>query len=134
MSVQVDAAIAAYIKLRTKKSEIENKVKAEIDKINADMTKLESWLKTKADEVGTSAFKTPAGTAFLSSKDQASVADWDALLSFIKAEGAYDMLNKAVNKSAVRAYLDETNKLPPGVNYSTTITVSVRKPTAKGDD
>jgi hypothetical protein len=62
------------------------------------------------------------------------VADWDALLSFIKAEGAYDMLNKAVNKSAVRAYLDETNKLPPGVNYSTTITVSVRKPTAKGDD
>ena len=134
MSVQVDAAIAAYIKLRTKKSEIENKVKADIDKINADMAKLESWLKTKADEVGTSTFKTPAGTAFLSSKDQASVADWDELLKFIKAEGAYDMLNKAVNKSAVRAYLDETNKLPPGVNYSTTITVSVRKPTAKGDD
>ena len=134
MSVQVDAAIAAYIKLRTKKSEIENKVKADIDRINADMAKLEAWLKAKADEVGTSTFKTPAGTAFLSSKDQASVADWDALLSFIKAEGAYDMLNKAVNKSAVRAYLDETNNLPPGVNYSTTITVSVRKPTAKGDD
>jgi hypothetical protein len=134
MTVQVDAAIAAYIKLRSMKAEIENKVKAEVDDINAKLAKLESWLKTKADEVGTSTFKTPAGTAFLTSKDIASVADWDALLEFIKEKDAYDLLNKAVNKTAVRAYLDEAKVLPPGVNYSTIITVSVRKPSAKGDE
>jgi hypothetical protein len=134
MTVQVDAAIAAYIKLRNMKAEIENKVKAEVEDINAKMDKLEAWLKAMADEVGTSTFKTPAGTAFLSSKDNASVADWDTLLGFIKEKGAYDLLNKAVNKAAVRAYLDEKKLLPPGVNYSTVITVSVRKPTAKADD
>jgi hypothetical protein len=134
MTVQVDAAIAAYIKLRNMKAEIENKVKEEVDQINAKMAKLEAWLKSKADEVGTSTFKTPAGTAFLSSKDNASVADWDVLLGFIKDKGAYDLLNKAVNKTAVRAYLDEAKVLPPGVNYSSIITVSVRKPSAKGDD
>jgi hypothetical protein len=134
MTVQVDAAIAAYIKLRNMKAEIENKTKAEVETINKKLDKLEVWLKSKADEVGTSSFKTPAGTAFLSSKDNASVADWDVLLGFITEKGAYDLLNKAVNKSAVRAYLDETKTLPPGVNYSSTITVSVRKPTTKADD
>lgn len=134
MTVQVDAAIAAYIKLRNMKAEIENKVKAEVEDINAKMDKLEAWLKAMADEVGTSTFKTPAGTAFLSSKDNASVADWDTLLGFIKENAAYDLLNKAVNKAAVRAYLDEKKFLPPGVNYSTIITVSVRKPSAKADD
>lgn len=134
MTVTVDQAVAAYMKLRQKKAEVEASIKDELTQIEANMDKLEKWIKTQADAMGVSSFKTPHGTAFLTTKDYASVADWDATLTFVKETGAYNMLNKAVNKTAVREYISETKTVPPGVNYGTKVEVNVRKPTAKVED
>lgn len=134
MTVTVDQAVAAYMKLRQKKAEVEASIKDELSQIEASMDKLEKWIKTQADAMGVSSFKTPHGTAFLTTKDYASVADWDATLAFVKETGAYNMLNKAVNKTAVREYISETKTVPPGVNYGTKVEVNVRKPTAKVED
>ena len=134
MTVTVDQAVAAYMKLRQKKAEVEASIKDELSQIEANMDKLEKWIKTRADAMGVSSFKTPHGTAFLTTKDYASVADWDATLAFVKETGAYNMLNKAVNKTAVREYISETKTVPPGVNYGTKVEVNVRKPTAKVED
>lgn len=134
MSITVDQAIAAYMKLRQKKSEVEARIKDEVSLLEASMDKIEKWIKTQADEMGVTSFKTKHGTAFLTTKDYANVENWDATLAFIKDTGAYDMLNKAVNKTAVRGYIEQNKAVPPGVNYGTKIEVSVRKPTAKVED
>jgi hypothetical protein len=133
MTVKVDAAIAVYLKLREQKAQIEKAAKAEVEKLERDMDKLTSWLKIQADETGVASFKTPAGTAFLKATDYASVADWDAVVKFVKENDAYDMLTKGVSKVAIREYMNETKELPPGVNFGTKIEVQVRKPTNKED-
>ena len=98
------------------------------------MTKLEGWIKTQADEQGVTSFRTEHGTAFLTTSDYANVADWDSVLRYIQKHEAFDLLEKRVSKMAVRGYIDLHKSVPPGVNYGTAISVSVRKPTVKAEE
>ena len=127
----VDKVIGTYIMLRSQKEVIENDVKEQVAGIKEKMAKLEAWIQAKSDETGVKSFKTDAGTAFMSTTDFAKVGDWDAVLGFIKDNGAYDLLNKAVNKKAVREYIDLNGAVPSGVNFGTIMGVSVRRPTKK---
>ncbi len=129
--VNIDDAIAAYIKLREKKGQIKAEAEAKAGEITATMDKLEGWIKEQADAQGVTSFKTKHGTAFLTTVDFATVADWDAMLAFVKEHEAYDMFEKRVSKTAVRGYIEQTKAVPPGVNYGTRIEVNVRKPTNK---
>lgn len=131
MTVTVDAVIKKYMKLREKKALVEATIKEELDKIKADMTKLEAFLKAKLDADGLTSFKTEYGTAFLTTTDFANVDDWDAVLRFIREEEAYDMLEKRVSKAAVRGYIEANKEVPPGIKYGTKLDINVRKPTAR---
>ena len=131
MSVTVDEVVAAYIKLRLKKEQMEAEVKAETKKIVEKMDKFEAWLKEQADAQGVTSFKTKHGTAFLKTTDYANVENWDAALAFVLENNAFDLLNKAVSKVAVRGYIEANKAVPPGVNYGTKIEVEVRKPATR---
>lgn len=134
MTVTVDSAIGAYMALRRKKEAIEAKVKDEVSEIKAKMDKLEAWIKQQADTMGVTSFKTPHGTAFLTTTDYANVADWDAVLTYIRENEAYDMLEKRISKTAVRGYIEQNKTVPPGVNYGTKLEVNIRKPTTKVEE
>ncbi len=127
----VDKVIATYITLRGQKEALEAGVKDQLTAIKEKMVKLEAWIQAKSDETGVKSFKTDAGTAFMTTSDFASVADWDAVLEFAKTNDAYDILTKGVSKIAVRGYMDEMKAVPPGINFGTKISVSVRRPTKK---
>ena len=134
MTVTVDEVVSAYIKLRSKKEAMEADTKAEVKKIVEKMDKFEGWLKQQADAQGVTSFKTKHGTAFLKTTDYANVENWDAAFKFILDNQAYDLLNKAVSKVAVRGYIEMNKAVPPGVNYGTKIEVEVRKPTTRVED
>lgn len=134
MTITVDSAIGAYMVLRRKKEAIEAKVKEDISEIKAKMEKIEAWIKQQADAQGVTSFKTPHGTAFMTTTDYANVADWDAVLSYIRDNEAYDMLEKRISKIAVRGYIEQNKSVPPGVNYGTKLEVNIRKPTTKVED
>ena len=129
----VDQVIGAYMKLRHKKEAIEADAKANMKGLKEQMVKLEAWLKQKADEDGVTSFKTDSGTAFLTTTDFAAVGDWDAVLSFIRENEAYDMLEKRVSKMAVRGYIEANKSVPAGVNYGTKLDINIRKPALKGE-
>jgi len=134
MDVNVGQVVAAYLKLRNQKAAIEAETKDRVKELKAKMEKLEAWIKTQADEQGVKSFKTEYGTAFLTTVDYANVADWDAMLDFIRENEAYDMLEKRVSKTAVRGYMDANKAVPPGVNYGTKLEVNFRSPGAKAED
>lgn len=134
MSLTVDQVIAAYIKYRNQKEALEAEIKDQVKELKDKMSKLEAWIKTKADADGVTSFKTAHGTAFVTTNDYANVADWDAVLSFIRENEAYDMLEKRVSKNAVRGYIEQNKTVPSGVNYGTRIDVNVRKPVTKVED
>lgn len=54
------------------------------------------------------------------------VEDWDAFYAHIKKTDGFDMLNKAVNRAAVKARW-ENNKVVPGVDSMQAKKLSVRK-------
>ena len=130
----VDQVIEAYLKYRNKKEALEAEIKDQVKELKDKMAKLEAWIKTKADAEGVTSFKTAHGTAFVTTNDYANVADWDAVLAFVKENEAYDMLEKRVSKNAVRGYIEQNKTVPSGVNYGTRIDVNVRKPVAKVED
>jgi hypothetical protein len=121
------------MKLRDQKAVIEGEVKGKLTDLVAKMNKLEAYLKTQMDAQGLTSFKSEYGTAFLTTTDYASVADWDKLLTFVRENEAFDMLTKSVSKTAVRGHIDEKKTIPPGVNYGTKLEVNIRKPGAKED-
>jgi hypothetical protein len=131
MTITVDAVIKQYMRLRDKKAAVEATVKLEVDKIKADMTKIEAWLKAKADADGVTSFKTEHGTAFLTTTDFANVENWDEVLRFIREHDAYDMLERRVSKTAVRGYIDSNKEVPPGITYGTKLDINIRKPAAR---
>lgn len=134
MTVTVDSVIGAYMVLRRNKEKIEAQAKDDIAKVKANMEKIEAWVKQQADTMGVTSFKTKHGTAFLTTTDYANVADWDAMLSYVRENDAYDMLEKRVSKTAVRGYIELNKVVPPGVNYGTKLEVNIRKPTAKAEE
>ena len=134
MTVNVDDVVATYMNLRSQKESIEAEVKGRASTIKAKMEKLEAWIKEQADAQGVTSFKTKHGTAFLTTTDYANVADWDAVLDFIRTQEAYDMLEKRISKIAVRGYIEANKAVPPGVNYGTKLEVNIRKPVSRVDD
>jgi hypothetical protein len=134
MTVNVDDVVAAYVKLRDKKDSMEAAVKEQTKGLKEKMAQLEAWLKERADADGVTSFKTKHGTAFLTTTDYANVADWDAVLNFIRDNEAFDMLEKRVSKIAVRGYIESNKAVPAGVNYGTKLEINIRKPTAKVED
>jgi len=126
--------IRTYMRLRDQKAAIEGEVKGKVADIKAKMEKLEAYLKAQMDAQGLTSFKSDYGTAFLTTTDYANVANWDAILDYIRANDAYDMLEKRVSKTAVRGYMDKEKSVPPGINYGTKLEVNVRKPGAKAED
>ena len=133
-NITVDKVIGTYIELRNKKESIEATAKEKVAKIKEQLSKLEVWIKEKADTDGVDSFKTSNGTAFLKTTDYAQVADWDAVLEFIKDNDAFDLLEKRVSKTAVRAYIEADKSVPSGINYGTRLDVNVRKPASKVED
>jgi hypothetical protein len=134
MTVNVDDVVATYMKLRSQKEAIEAEVKDRVSTIKAKMEKLEAWIKEQADAQGVTSFKTKHGTAFLTTTDYANVADWDAVLGFIREQEAFDMLEKRISKIAVRGYIEANKAVTPGVNYGTKLEVNIRKPVARVED
>lgn len=128
MSFTVEQAIAAYIRLRDKKAEIEERQKEELVPIKNGMTKLENWLHAQMLKDGVDSMKKEGvGTAFLQRASSVTVKDWNAALDFIKESGEWSFLEARVSKTAVQDYLQEKGELPPGVEFKETMVVRVRR-------
>lgn len=130
----VGDVIRTYMKLRDQKAAIEAETKERVADLKAKMEKLEAYLKAQMDAQGLTSFKSDYGTAFLTTTDYANVADWDAVIRFIRDNEAYDMLEKRVSKIAVRGYIEANKAVPPGITYGTKLEVNIRKPGAKSED
>lgn len=121
--------IGAYVKLRDKKAEVRKAAEAEIAILDEKLQKLEAWLLTQMDSLGTSQLKSPDGfgTAYIRTQTRASCTDWGVFHQFIQETGRFDFMEKRVASKAVQDYLEETQGLPPGVNIHQERVVTVNR-------
>lgn len=118
---------AKYIALRDKKAELDAAHKQKVEAIDTAMKRCEAYLLNTLNGMGLDSVKTPAGTVFTKVATSATVADWPMLLEFVKANDLWPMLKKDVAKSVVQEYREEHNDLPPGINWSETRVLNIRR-------
>lgn len=125
--MKLSEAVELYISLRDKKAEISKARKEEEAAVQVKMDKLEGQLMTALDKLGGEGMRTSAGTAYISSRTSATVADKEAFMNHIKANDAFELMDVRANKTAVDAYAAANGDVPPGVNYRTERTVAIRR-------
>lgn len=119
--------VERYIKLRDAKARLKAKHTTELAPLEEAMDKIEAVILAQFNEQGIESARTAAGTAYKQVRSSATVAEWDPLLTFIRANDLWHLLEKRVAKVAVEQYRDEHNDLPPGIKWSEEVVVNIRK-------
>lgn len=126
-SPQVAAIVEKYVALRDRKAELKAAYDASVKDIDAAMERVENYLLRTMQELGVESVRTPFGTPYISRRTSATVADWEAVLDFVRANDEWHMLERRVNKTVVETYRDEHNDLPPGINWREERVVNIRR-------
>jgi hypothetical protein len=88
---------------------------------------LNSVLLSHLNDMGGNSIATDAGTAYRTEKKSASLADSEAFMDYVIANQAFDLLDRKANVTAVEEHIKENDAPPPGVNFSSTFVVGVRR-------
>lgn len=125
--VGIDVRVEQYVKLRDKIKEIETRHKEELSPYKETLEKLNAVILAHLTQVGGESIRTSAGTAYRTEKKSASLADPQAFMEYVVDNAAWDLLDRKANVKAVADYIDENNAPPPGVNFTSTFVVGVRR-------
>jgi hypothetical protein len=127
----IEKRVKQYVAVRDQIKVIEERHTKELETIKAIKDELTGILQECLTAIGAESIRTSEGTAYTSTKYTASLADPKAFMDFVISNQNFDLLDRKANSTAVRAYVEETGSLPPGVNLSSIATVGVRRPTGK---
>jgi hypothetical protein len=119
--------VGFYVDYRDAKEQIKKEMTERIAGVEVFMDRIEGRLLEMLMESGQDSAKTPYGTAYKSTKTSAKVADWNVLIGYIKKNDAYDLLTKNVSKDAIKARMEDTGEIVPGVNLTTYQEVGIRR-------
>jgi hypothetical protein len=125
--IDVEKRIGQFVMLRDMKTALEEKHKGELKPIKDTMEMIKDELKTAMNAVNVDNMKTSNGTASILTKVSASAADINMFWTWVITQGAFDMLDKKPNVTAITEYVNQHGVPPPGVNYNTFQDVGVRR-------
>lgn len=126
--MKLNELVEKYIQLRDKKAAIKAEYDAKVADVDNVLDKIEAVLLKTFDEAGMDSVKTSSGTAYKSLRTSASVADWDAFWSYVQQNGAFEMIERRCNKTAVEQHKSANDgQLPPGLNWREERVVNVRR-------
>jgi len=111
-------AMARHFELDEAIAIIQGKHKAELEPLLEEQKLCDVFVKDFMNTAGIQQYKIASGSqAYFTTKDSVSVEDFDATIAYILEHQAFHMLNKAVNKTAVKEYIEVNKAPPPGVKY-----------------
>lgn len=121
-----------YLYFRDLKSKLQKKFESKEAMLDAELDRISSRLMALCNEQDASSIKTDSGTIIRSLKTRYETKDWDSLYEFVLDHSAPYLLQKRINESAMKEFL-ETNPedFPKGLNIASEYKISVRKPTKK---
>lgn len=125
--MKLSEVVAKYVELREKKANLKSEYDMQVAPIEAKMAKIEGKLLEVLDQTGGKSFRTPHGTAYVTVRTTASVADREAFFEFVKQNEEWPLMQVAVVKSAVEQYKSVNQELPPGINWREERVVNIRR-------
>ena len=119
--------VAQYVALRDMIKSKEAEQKKELKPLKDTLEQLNSVLLAHLNNVNANSAATDSGTVYRTEKKSASLADAQAFMDFVIANQAFDLLDRKANVTATEEYIKENDAPPPGVNFSSTFVVGVRR-------
>jgi|TARA_R110002033_G_scaffold93562_1_gene142769 hypothetical protein len=119
---------SAFIKIRTERSVLSAKFKTEDDKLVRQQDILKRALLDYCENHGLESVRTSAGLFFRSSKTKYWTSDWEAMHKFIMEHKVPEFLDKRLNTTNIKQFLEENpNTIPDGLKIDKEFVISVRK-------
>jgi len=127
-TVQVGKMTKAYVRIRDAKA----KLKAEYDTADKVFTEQMDTIKRAlldhCKEHGVDSVRTENGLFYRSVKTRYWTGDWAAMHAFIMEHGLPEFLEKRLNQTAVKTYIEENPEITlPALNVDSEYNISVRK-------
>ena len=126
-TMNVEAIVGAYIKVRDEVAQIKASHKAQLEPYVQALDKLEAQMLQVLSDAGVESMKTSVGTAYRSERTSVTVADKSAFMGYIESNKAFDLLDVRANKTAVEGFMAENQDVPPGVNIRREVAVNFRR-------
>lgn len=127
--IPMDKLAKAYLKIRTRKSELTQQYEAELADLDEQETQIENAMKDQMLALGTKSMRTDFGTVMLGTKTRYTTQDWASFKDFVIQHDAVDLLERRIAQRNMAQFLEENPELvPPGLNSDTQYQISVRKP------
>lgn len=120
-----------FVTLRDKIDEADKRHKEKTKDAREMLKVLEMVLLDRLKAEDGNSFASNFGTVYRTKRPSATIADGEAFRRYVIDNAAWDLIDIRANAPATAAYLEENSALPPGINYSVTYTVGVRRPAKK---
>lgn len=126
--IEVAKMVRVYQKIRSKRAELSANFKEEDKALSEKLDAVKAALLRYCDEQGVESVRTAEGLFYRSTKTRYWTSDWESMHKFILEEGVPELLDKRVNQTNMRQYLEENpDVVPMGLNVDSEYTLSVRK-------
>lgn len=122
-----DEIVEKYMLLRAKKKEAKDAFDAQVAKIDEAMERIENHFLGKMQESGMESIRTKFGTVYKQLRTSATLADREMFRNYCQEQDAWHLADIKANPVAVREFKEEHEDLPPGVNFSQSVVVNIRK-------
>lgn len=117
-----------YLKIKDKRSELTAEFKEKDAELVEQLDKVKRALLDYCEEQGVDSVRTSAGLFYRSAKTRYWTNDWSSMHEFILENEVPELLDKRVNQSNMKQYLEENPDLvPKGLNVDSEYVVSVRR-------
>lgn len=128
VEIPLEKLTRIYIKMRDKKAEVAHEMEERINKIEDDMRTVKSAILQHMKDSGVESLRTSAGIVYRTVRTTYSTSDWESMHKFILEHGVPELLEKRLQQTNMRAFLEENpDLLPPGLNSNAEYSVTIRR-------
>jgi hypothetical protein len=117
-----------YLKIRDQKAQLSAEFKKAEDDLNQQLDQVKTALLGYCKEQGLESVKTSEGIFYRTVKTRYWTSDWEAMHQFVMEHNVPEFLEKRLNQTNVRTFLEENPEaVPKGLNVDSEYIISVRK-------
>lgn len=120
--------VRVYIKIRTARQELVTKYEDELEKLDADMTKIKKSLLSYCKERDVESVRTTEGLFYRTVKQRYTTNDWESMGKFVMEHNIPEIYEKRLNQGNMKIFLEQNpDKLPPGLNVDSEYQITIRR-------
>lgn len=127
-TISVDRLVAAYIKMRDKRSALLREYEEADAQIESQMDTIESTLLEMCKQIGADTLGSKHGKVMRTVKTRYWTSDWESMHKFILEHKMPELLERRISQTTMRQLLEENpDVMPPGLNIDSRYAVTIRR-------